>query len=111
MSPEIADIAGSILSLSEQQYPRDFVKVGQQVPLFLPPCLHCGAIGGGSLPAPCISCGTWLRRVVVPPRWALRGQWRFNLWQGLVRFRYQFLGRFEQVINMVLQVQGGHPPA
>ena len=111
MSSDIVDVAASIMAATSPQYPRDFVKVGQQVPLFLPPCLHCGVIGGGTLPSACPSCGTWLRRVVVPPQWALRGQWRFNLWHMLMLFRYRFLGKLEQVIDMVLQVQEHRPPA
>ena len=103
---DFADVAVALARVSEPRLSTsDFALPGEQIPLFFGPCLYCGGGYLAELPGECSGCGTWLRRVVRPPAWALRGVRWYMLWVRWEFFKASFIDRLYGTLLELVRMQ------
>ena len=98
------DVAADIMLLAGRKYPEDLVGPGQQVPMFLGPCLYCGSGHVPFLPCECPTCGVLLRRTVQTPRWALLGRSTYRVWVRWMFFRLRLREALGDSVRVLLDV-------
>jgi hypothetical protein len=90
VQPLVADLASDILLFREVVKPTilpgDLTTPGDQIPLFIGPCFHCGEGLVPKLPNTCPVCGHYLTRIV-PSEMVDAGPRMKRLWLWLTRWQ------------------------